>query len=329
MASPALRSKQLRAAELVATGLTYAESGELVGRSERTLTRWLHDPALRAISAGETPTRGEVGPVETLRGALQATKASGQPDWPTRVAAVKALAALRPDEVEQVEPEQPTPSIVVYDLPPGAGPVVHRAPSGGENTGERRHAAGQTASGFPWLHVFLRAARREARHHRQLDPASSRPVSNRLRENHDQRRPRRGRALAGGARRRPLPNRHQERGLSAASPAPSTQPRAKTRRSDQFATGRRDAPYWMFPRACTDKYREVSLFVGTTTAGQRWLPLLRGDARPAVSGRGALGHSICGKPMKRTSVVVDSPARTCTVRRVPPWVFRCASGAMR
>ena len=135
MASPALRSKQLRAAELVATGLTYAEAGELVGRSERTLTRWLRDPALRAISAGETPTRGEVGPVETLRGALQATKASGQPDWPTRVAAVKALAALRPDEVEQVEPEneqQPTPSIVVYDLPPGAGPVVHHATSGGE-----------------------------------------------------------------------------------------------------------------------------------------------------------------------------------------------------
>ena len=63
------------------------------------------------------------------------TKASGQPDWPTRVAAVKALAALRPDEVEQVEPEneqQPTPSIVVNDLPPGAGPVVHRATSGGE-----------------------------------------------------------------------------------------------------------------------------------------------------------------------------------------------------
>ena len=35
----------------------------------------------------------------------------------------------------QVEPEneqQPTPSIVVNDLPPGGGPVVHRATSGGE-----------------------------------------------------------------------------------------------------------------------------------------------------------------------------------------------------
>jgi hypothetical protein len=135
MASPALRRKQLRAAELVATGLTYAEAGELVGRSERTITRWLRDPALRAISAGEAPTRGELGPVETLRDALQATKASGQPDWPTRVAAVKTLAALRPDELAQVEPEneqQRTPSIVVYDLPPGASPVVHRATSGGE-----------------------------------------------------------------------------------------------------------------------------------------------------------------------------------------------------
>src|SRR6266566_1979365 len=96
MASPALRRKQLRAAELVATGLTYAEAGELVARSERTITRWLRDPALRAISAGETPTRGELG---------------------------------------QVEPEneqQPTPSIVVYDLPPGASPVMHRAISGSE-----------------------------------------------------------------------------------------------------------------------------------------------------------------------------------------------------
>ena len=94
----------------------------------------IEDGPLRAISAGGTLTRGEVGPVETLRGALQATKASGQPDWPTRVAAVKALAALRPDEVERVEPENedPTPSIVVYDLPPGAGPVVHHASSGGE-----------------------------------------------------------------------------------------------------------------------------------------------------------------------------------------------------
>jgi len=50
---------------------------------------------------------------------------------------------------------------------------------------------------------------------------------------------------------------------------------------------------------------------------------------PQFPVEGALGHSICGKPMKRTSVLVDSPARTCTVRRVPPWVFRCGSGVIR
>ena len=35
--------------------------------------------------------------------------------------------------------------------------------------------------------------------------------------------------------------------------------------------GRRDASYWMFSRACTEKYREVSLFVGNAT--ERPLPL--------------------------------------------------------
>jgi hypothetical protein len=66
-------------------------------------------------------------------GALFATKASGQPDWPTRVSAARALAALRPEDVEpKTEHEQPSaPSIVVYDLPPGADPVLHRAPTGG------------------------------------------------------------------------------------------------------------------------------------------------------------------------------------------------------
>ena len=129
MASPALRSKQVRAAELVATGLTYVEAGELVGRSERTLTRWLRDPSLRAISAGETPTRGEVGPVETLRGALQATKASGQPDWPTRVAAVKALAALRPDVVQLH-----ARAVVIHAYERGGAPQLSTryAPDGGD-----------------------------------------------------------------------------------------------------------------------------------------------------------------------------------------------------
>ncbi len=95
----------------------------------------MRDSQLRAIAERQGALPGDVGPVEILRGALLAKKANGQPDWPTRVTAVKTLAALRPDELEQVEQEneqQPTPSIVVYDLPPGAGPVVHHATSGGD-----------------------------------------------------------------------------------------------------------------------------------------------------------------------------------------------------
>jgi hypothetical protein len=131
--SAAVRSKQVRAAELVGTGLTYAEAGAIVGRSERTVARWLQDPDLRALAAREGAVPGDVGPVEILRAALLATKASGQPDWPTRVSAARTLAALRPEEVEpKTEHDQPAaPSIVVYDLPPGADPVLHRALNGG------------------------------------------------------------------------------------------------------------------------------------------------------------------------------------------------------
>jgi hypothetical protein len=89
------------------------------------------DPELHATAAGDG-LAGDVGPVEILRGALLATKTSGEPDWPTRVSAARALAQLRPEEVApKTEPVQPAaPSIVVYDLPPGATPVLHCASSG-------------------------------------------------------------------------------------------------------------------------------------------------------------------------------------------------------
>ncbi len=113
-----------------------AEARERAGvrdNEHRAARRAPEDPELRAIAAREGAVPGNVGPVEILRGALHATKAGGQPDWPTRVSAARALAALRPEEVEpKTEPEQPSaPSIVVYDLPPGADPVLHRAADGG------------------------------------------------------------------------------------------------------------------------------------------------------------------------------------------------------
>jgi hypothetical protein len=69
------------------------------------------------------------GPMEVLRGALLALRANGQPDWPTRVTAARALAALRPDDVDPKAEQPLEPSIVVYDLPPGTVPVLHRARS--------------------------------------------------------------------------------------------------------------------------------------------------------------------------------------------------------
>ena len=79
------------------------------------------------IPGGEGARFRSVGPVETLRGALGATRANGEPDWPTRVTAAKALAALRPEELEPKEEEA---QIIVYDLPPGTVSVLHRARKG-------------------------------------------------------------------------------------------------------------------------------------------------------------------------------------------------------
>src|SRR5436190_11964851 len=73
--------------------------------------------------AGQTAAE----PLEILRSALLATKTNGEPHWPTRLAAVRMLAMLRPKEFEGSKGEQRTePEIVVFDLEPGAVPVLHR-----------------------------------------------------------------------------------------------------------------------------------------------------------------------------------------------------------
>jgi hypothetical protein len=120
----------VRAAQAVASGLTHAEAAVLVGRSARTVTRWLQDPRLRAIAERDGGAGGGLGPREVLQGALAASRANGQPDWPTRLSAVRTLTAL---PAQQPEPEEePAVSIVVYDLPPGAQPVLvqHRPAAG-------------------------------------------------------------------------------------------------------------------------------------------------------------------------------------------------------
>jgi hypothetical protein len=72
-------------------------------------------------------------------------KASGQPDWPTRVSAARALAALHPEEVELKTTQRAMASIIVYDLPPGTEPVLHRAP----NTAEMPKSADEAPSKLP------------------------------------------------------------------------------------------------------------------------------------------------------------------------------------
>jgi hypothetical protein len=89
-----------------------------------------------------------VGPLEALRGALLATKRGGEPDWPTRVSAARVLAALCPDEVQPKK--EPTPSIIVYDLPPGTESVLHRAP----NEAKTPVSAPETPSEPPTIHFF-------------------------------------------------------------------------------------------------------------------------------------------------------------------------------
>lgn len=91
-------------------------------------------PPTRVRAASEPPASGaregtltaEDDPVVVLRGALQATKANGQPDWRIRVSAARMLAALPPEESEP-EPE-PDSATLVYDRPPGSSPILHCAP---------------------------------------------------------------------------------------------------------------------------------------------------------------------------------------------------------
>jgi hypothetical protein len=106
-----------------------------------------------ALAAG---VEGKVGPIEALRGALQATRANGQPDWPTRVSAAKALASLRPEELEpETEEQWREASIVVYDLPPGAPPVLHRARKEAEAAAGDAEAPSEPLPTSPSDHWFF------------------------------------------------------------------------------------------------------------------------------------------------------------------------------
>jgi hypothetical protein len=111
------RIKQAEAAELEALDRAGIHKGV---RDQNRRTR-------KKLSQADNLT----SPVEVLRGALSAMRANGEPDWPTRVTAARALAQLRPELVQPTQDEQPP--IVVYDLHRSAVPVLHRPQPVSEN----------------------------------------------------------------------------------------------------------------------------------------------------------------------------------------------------
>jgi hypothetical protein len=81
----------------------------------------------RANGTAAEHIAGAIEPLDILRSALLATKPSGQPHWQTRLAAVRMLATLRPEEFERREEQgRSEPEVVVFDLEPGSMPVLHR-----------------------------------------------------------------------------------------------------------------------------------------------------------------------------------------------------------
>jgi len=81
-----------------------------------------------AAQAQPAVLAAEAEPAEVLRGALNATKANGQPDWRIRLTAARALAALAPKHDEPEPLSESDCATIVYDLPPGSSPILHRPP---------------------------------------------------------------------------------------------------------------------------------------------------------------------------------------------------------
>jgi hypothetical protein len=67
---------------------------------------------------------------------------------------VRVLAALRPEELEPKKEQPAEPSIVVYDLPPGATPVLHRASEGSEAPVSDTEAPSVELPSLPSVHMF-------------------------------------------------------------------------------------------------------------------------------------------------------------------------------
>lgn len=91
-----LSPEQQRAASLIGVGRTRKDAALEVGVTTRTITRWTGREDFRALVRMHREATFENAPTAkaTLEAALNATTASGAPDWRTRVSAARALVGL-------------------------------------------------------------------------------------------------------------------------------------------------------------------------------------------------------------------------------------------
>lgn len=91
-----LSTDQQRAASLIGAGHSRKDVGREVGVTTRTLGRWNDRADFRVLVQRQREAAVDKVPTAkaTLEAALNATTASGAPDWRTRVSAARALVGL-------------------------------------------------------------------------------------------------------------------------------------------------------------------------------------------------------------------------------------------
>jgi len=106
-----------RAAELIGKGATHKEAGAAVGRSERTIFKWLRDPTIREVVEKTRAATLDPTVEGVLREMLGATKRDGSPEQARGTAARVLL--LHPEANETVDEGGPgAPIIHVYEPSP-------------------------------------------------------------------------------------------------------------------------------------------------------------------------------------------------------------------
>ncbi|HEX3733785.1 MAG TPA: hypothetical protein VHU86_01400 [Solirubrobacterales bacterium] len=94
MAEPKpLQPRQCQAAALLGRGASQGDAAEEVSVSRRTVSEWLKRDDFRELVEAGRSAALDAQPTAraTLEGALTALRPNGEADWPTRVAAARAL----------------------------------------------------------------------------------------------------------------------------------------------------------------------------------------------------------------------------------------------